>query len=179
MADVLTGVVRASFVNIFQPKSINGSTPKYSISLIIPKSDKVTIGKINAAIEEAKQLGITNKWNNKLPPNLKLPLRDGDVERPDDPAYAASYFINANNTKAPTVIDCYGKEIVDPLRVYSGCYVKAIVSFYPFNTSGNRGVGVSLQGVQHWEDGEPLNGRPDVKKMFGVREDVEEEDYLN
>ena len=90
---VITGKVRASFVHVFEPQSINGSEPKYSCSLIIPKSDTVTVGKIREAIEQAKQEGVS-KWGGKIPPNLKLPLRDGDVDRPEDPAYADSYFIN-------------------------------------------------------------------------------------
>lgn len=93
---VITGKVRASFVNVFEPKSINGSEPKYSCSLIIPKTDVDTLKKINAAIEEAKQNGIP-KWGGKVPPNLKLPLRDADIDRPDDEAYADSYFINATS----------------------------------------------------------------------------------
>ena len=72
---VITGKVRASFVHIFEPQSVNGSDPRYSCSFIIPKSDAETIGKIRAAIEEAKQSGVT-KWGGKIPPNLKLPLRD-------------------------------------------------------------------------------------------------------
>ena len=100
---VITGKVRASFVHIFEPQSINGSEPKYSCSLIIPKSDTETIGKIKAAIEEAKQSGVS-KWGGKMPPNLKMPLRDGDLERPDDPAYADAFFVNANSREKPGVV---------------------------------------------------------------------------
>ena len=101
---VITGKVRASFVHIFEPQSVNGSEPKYSCSFIIPKSDAETIGKIRAAIEEAKQNGVS-KWGGKTPANLKLPLRDGDIERPDDPAYADAYFVNANSREKPGVVD--------------------------------------------------------------------------
>ena len=89
---VITGKVRASFVHVFEPQSINGSEPKYSCSLIIPKSDTVTVGKIREAIEQAKQEGVP-KWGGKIPPNLKLPLRDGDVDRPEDPAYAETVVL--------------------------------------------------------------------------------------
>ena len=82
---VITGKVRASFVHIFEPQSVNGSEPKYSCSFIIPKSDTETIGKIKAAIEEAKQNGVS-KWGGKTPANLKLPLRDGDIERMQMPS---------------------------------------------------------------------------------------------
>ncbi len=92
----IIGKVRASFAHVFEPQSINGSKPKYSVFLIIPKTDTETVGKIKAAIEEAKQNGVP-KWGGKIPPNLKLPLRDGDIDRPDDEACADSYFINATS----------------------------------------------------------------------------------
>ena len=101
---VITGKVRFSYANVFEPKSINGSDPKYSVSLIIPKEDKVTIDKIKAAIEVAKQEGLS-KLGGKIPANLKTPLRDGDIDRPDDPAYADSCFVNANSTIRPGIVD--------------------------------------------------------------------------
>ena len=117
---VITGKVRASFVHVFEPQSINGSEPKYSCSLIIPKSDTVTVGKIREAIEQAKQEGVP-KWGGKIPSNLKLPLRDGDVDRPEDPAYADSYFINATSQEQPGVVDRKRVKITDTLAIYSGC----------------------------------------------------------
>ena len=98
---VITGPdTRWSYANVWEPKSINGGTPKYSVSLIIPKSDTKTVAKIKAAIEAAYQEGQSKlKGNSKSVPPLaaiKTPLRDGDIERPDDPAYANAYFINAN-----------------------------------------------------------------------------------
>ena len=143
---VITGKCRASFVHIFEPQSVNGSEPKYSISLIIPKSDTETIGRIQTAIDEAIEAGITGKWSGKRPPNLKLPLRDGDLERPDDPAYADSYFINANSTEKPGIVDRKRVPVTDPLMIYSGCFVRASINFYAFNTNGNRGVGI--EGVE-------------------------------
>ena len=98
---VITGEdTRWSFANVWEPKSINGGAPKYSVSLIIPKSDTKTVAKIKAAIEAAYAEGESKlKGNSRtVPPlaSIKTPLRDGDVERPDDPAYAGAYFINAN-----------------------------------------------------------------------------------
>jgi len=101
---VITGKIRLSYANIWKPKSINGGDPKYSASLIIPKSDTKTLDQINTAIECAKQDG-KGKWGGKIPPVLKLPLRDGDEERPDDEAYKNSYFINATSATPPGVVD--------------------------------------------------------------------------
>ena len=175
---VITGKCRASFVHVFEPQSINGSDPKYSISLIIPKSDTETIDRINAAIAEAKENGVASKWNGKMPPNLKLPLRDGDVDRPDDAAYANSYFINATSLEKPGVVDRKRVPITDPLVVYSGCYVRASLSFYPFNTNGNRGISAGLANIQFWSDGEPLNGRVRAEDEFDALDD-DDDDYLD
>ena len=174
---VITGKCRASFVHIFEPQSINGSEPKFSCSLIIPKSDTETIGKIREAIEEAKQNGVF-KWGGKIPPNLKLPLRDGDIDRPDDPAYADSYFINASSQEKPGIVDRKRVPITDPLAVYSGCYIRASINFYPFNTNGSRGVAAGLANIQFWADGEPLNGRVRAEDEFDTL-DEEDDDFLN
>ena len=174
---VITGKCRASFVHIFEPQSINGSEPKFSCSLIISKSDTETIGKIREAIEEAKQNGVS-KWGGKIPPNLKLPLRDGDIDRPDDPAYADSYFINASSQEKPGIVDRKRVPITDPLAVYSGCYIRASINFYPFNTNGSRGVAAGLANIQFWADGEPLNGRVRAEDEFDTL-DEEDDDFLN
>lgn len=174
---VITGKCRASYVHIFEPHSTNGSEPKYSISIIIPKSDADTIGKIRAAIEEAKQSGVS-KWNGKIPPNLKLPLRDGDEERPDDPAYADSYFINCNSVEKPGIVDRKRVPITDPTVIYSGCYIRVSINFYPFNTNGNRGVGAGLGNVQFWCDGDPLNGRVRAEDEFDALDAEDEDDFL-
>jgi hypothetical protein len=100
MAKVVTNEVRFSYTHLWEPQAINGSEPKYSVSLIIPKKDTETIKAIKEAIETAKKDGIA-KFGGKIPANLKLPLRDGDIERPDDEAYADSYFINCNSKEQP------------------------------------------------------------------------------
>jgi len=141
---VITGKVRFSYANVFEPKSINGSDPKYSVSLIIPKEDKVTIDKIKAAIEVAKKEGIS-KLGGKIPANLKTPLRDGDIDRPDDPAYANSYFVNANSTIRPGIVDANLQPIIDSTEFYSGCYGRASIVFYAYNANGNKGIACGLQ----------------------------------
>ena len=175
---VITGKVRASFVHVFEPQSINGSEPKYSCSLIIPKSDTVTVGKIREAIDQAKQEGVP-KWGGKIPPNLKLPLRDGDVDRPEDPAYADSYFINATSQELPGVVDRKRVKITDPLVIYSGCYIRASINIYPFNANGNRGIAAGLANIQFWEDGEPLNGRVRAEDEFDALDDDDADDFLD
>lgn len=171
---VITGKVRFSFANVWEPKSINGGDEKYSVSLIIPKSDKKTIADIKAAIEQAKKEGLS-KFGGKAPANLKLPLRDGDVDRPDDEAYKDSYFINANSKDRPGIVDKNVKPILDQSEVYSGCYGRASITFYAFNQNGNKGIACGLQNLQKLADGEALSGRSRAEDDFSSAED---DDFL-
>ena len=170
---VITGPnTRWSYANVWEPKSINGGTPKYSISLIIPKSDTVTVAKIKAAIEAAYQEGQAKlKGNAKSVPALSLiknPLRDGDVERPDDPAYADSYFINANSATAPGIVDADRNPVLTRSEVYSGVYGRASISFYAFNSNGNRGIACGLNNLQLLRAGEPLGGKASAESDFAT-----------
>lgn len=125
---VITGPnTRWSYANVWEPKSINGGTPKYSVSLIISKSDTKTVAKVETAIEAAYREGeVKLKGNGKSV--LKTPLRDGDLERPVDPAYAGSYFVNANATSAPGIVDADRIPILTRSEVYSGVYGRASIS---------------------------------------------------
>lgn len=170
---VITGPnTRWSYANVWEPKSINGGTPKYSISLIIPKSDTVTVAKIKAAIEAAYQEGQAKlKGNAKSVPALSLiknPLRDGDVERPDDAAYADSYFINANSATAPGIVDADRNPVLTRSEVYSGVYGRASISFYAFNSNGNRGIACGLNNLQLLRAGEPLGGKASAESDFAT-----------
>ncbi|RGD90048.1 DUF2815 family protein [Clostridiales bacterium AF36-10] len=178
---VITGPdTRWSYANVWEPKSINGGTPKYSVSLIIPKSDTKTIAKIEAAIEAAYKEGEAKlKGNGKSVPALsviKTPLRDGDMERPDDPAYANSYFVNANATSAPGIVDADRNPILTRSEVYSGVYGRASISFYAFNSSGNKGIACGLNNLQKIRDGEPLGGKASAESDFASDED---DDFLD
>ena len=168
---VVTGQVRLSYANVWEPQSINGSEPKYSVSIIIPKSDKATIAKIQAAIDAAIQSGI-GKFGGKMPnkSSLKLPLRDGDAERTDE-AYQNAFFVNANSKAAPQIVDSDLNRIIDKAEVYSGCYARVSLNFYAFNTNGNRGIACGLGNIQKLKDGEPLGSRSDAATDFADAED--------
>lgn len=155
---VITGKVRFSYVNIFRSRAFReGQDAKYSICLLIPKSDTRTVKKIQDAIKDAVADGISGKWGGKQPKNLKLPLRDGDEERADEaPEYEGMYFLNCNSNTKPGVVDRDLNEILDPDEVYSGCWGRASINFYPFDSNGNRGVGVGLNNIQKLADGERL-----------------------
>ncbi|GAA0788064.1 DUF2815 family protein [Hathewaya limosa] len=168
---------RLSYTNLFEPKSINGSEPKYSVSIIIPKGDKKTLTMIQKAVEDAKKEGI-GKFGGKIPKNLKTPLRDGDIDRPDDPAYENSYFINTNSKDAPQIVDKRIQPILDRSEVYSGCYGKVSVNFYAFNVNGNRGIAAGLGNVQKLRDGESLGGHSRAEDDFEIEED-DDDDFMS
>ena len=165
---------RISFANIWEAKSINGGEEKYSVSCIIPKSDKGTLLKIHNAIEAAKEAGKTKRWGGKIPPNLKLPLRDGDIDRPDDEAYADAMFVNATSKDAPQIVDRKVQPILDPLECGSGDYCNVSVNFYAFNANGNRGVAAGLGNVQLVKNGERLAGKASAASDFDEMADDEE-----
>ena len=166
---------RFSFLHCWEPDSVNGSEPKYSVSAIIPKSDTATINKIKAAIENAKRESVS-KWGGKIPPNLKLPLRDGDIDRPEDEAYVNSYFLNANSRQAPQIVDKRVQPMLDQSEVYSGCYGKISVTFYGYNSNGNRGIAAGLGNIQKLRDGESLGGRTSAADDFQTED---EDDFLS
>lgn len=175
---VITGLVRFSFMSVWEPKASEDNPElKYSTAIIIPKSDKATIKAIKAAEEVAKELG-KSKWGGKIPAKLKTPLRDGDEEKPDDPAYENCYFLNANSKNAPGILDRY-KQVIPKEKsdeVYSGCYGRVSLNFYPYDMKGNKGVGAGLNNLMKVKDGEPLAGKASAIADFADVEDIAEDD---
>ncbi len=173
---VITGTgTRLSYFHGWEPVSINGGAEKYSVSVLIPKTDTETVSAINAAIDAAIEEGVA-KFGGKKPNKaaIKLPLRDGDVER-DDEAYKGYWFINANSTTAPQIVDRQVKPILDRSEVYSGCYARVSLNFFAFNSNGNKGIACGLGNIQKVRDGEPLGGKSTAADDFATLAD---DDFL-
>lgn len=174
---VVTGKVRFCYVNVFEPTAMNdGETPKYNICILIPKSDTKTVEAVKKAIEAAKIAGkakIADK-NGKIPSSIKTPLRDGDEDRSDDPAFEGMYFINANSQRKPTVVDRELNPIMDKDEFYSGCYGRASINFYAFNVQ-SKGIAAGLQNLQKLEDGEMLAGGSTAEEDFGGENEWDDE----
>ena len=173
-----------SYLNVNEPKTpLGGGTPKYSVSLIIPKSDTVTVAKIRAAIQAAYDEGQSKlKGNSKFVPaleDLKTPLRDGDKERKGDEAYADAYFVNANSTTKPGVVDADRNPILDSSELYSGIIGRASINFYAFNFNGNRGIACGLNNIQKLSDGTPLGGHSRAEDDFADLDDEDDEEFLS
>jgi len=162
----VTGKVRFSFVHVFEPaETLNGSL-KYSVSILIPKSDKDTVARFNKAFEETKQANAAY-FGGSIPKLLKGGLRDGDAEK-DDPVYAGHYFINANSNEKPGIVDAELNPILDKDEFYSGCYGRASITLYPYDASGSKGIAAGLNNVQKLEDGEKFGGATSAATDFAI-----------
>lgn len=172
---VITTKVRFSYAHVFEPYGMDGQEKKYSVSLVIPKSDKALVDKIKKAIKAATDIGKDSKFGGKIPANLKTPLRDGDEERDDDEVYKGAYFINATSKSKPGIVDKDLNPIMDKEDFYSGCYGRASLNFYPFNTSGSKGIACGLNNLQKLADGDVLSGRSRAEDDFKDEEDDDED----
>lgn len=177
---VITGKVRFSYAHVFEPVAMAESQDaKYQVSLIIPKSDLKTLEKIEKAIEAAKVVGKDKiSKNGKLMPGLKMPLRDGDEDRPDNSEYADSMFINCSSKIKPGIVDKDLNPIMSQDEFYSGCYGRASINFYAFNSAGNRGIACGLNNLQKLADGEPLAGGASAETDFGGENAFADEDPM-
>ena len=171
-----------SYLTVNEPKTpLGGGTPKYSVSLIIPKDDTSTVEKIHAAIKASYDEGLSKlKGSGKTAPALKdlrTPLRDGDKDRPDDEAYKNSWFVNANSTTKPGVVDADRNPIQDSSELYSGIIGRASITFYAYNSSGNRGIACGLNNLQKLADGKPLGGHSRAEDDFADEDN--DDDFLS
>lgn len=166
---VITGKVRFCYEHVFEPTAVNeGDDPKYSICILIPKTDTKTVEAIKKAIEAAKAAGKSKLADKagRIPANLKQPLRDGDEERGDQPEFEGMYFINANSCRKPTIVDKDLNAIMSRDEFYSGCYGRASINFYAFDTR-TKGIACGLNNLQKLADGESLAGGSTAEEDFG------------
>lgn len=173
---VVTGKVRLSYAHLFEPYSNDGdpSDAKYSVTILIPKSDKVTLKKIAAAIEAAKEEGKTKTFGGRVPSNLRTTLHDGDEEADleRNPEYEGHMYMSVSSKQRPGVVDRDLDPILDSTQVYSGCYARVSIRSFSYSNSGNKGISFGLNNVQFLEDGEPLGGRTRAEDDFADESDL-------
>ncbi len=170
MADVIIPArivipCRFAYLNCWRPAAQYGGAQKYSVSALICKEDVETIERIQKTIEYVIDQSV-QKWGGRVPANLKNPLRDGDIEKPDNPIYKNCYFINAKSKEAPQIVDCNVQPITNQTEIYSGCYGKISITFYGYNYSGAKGIGAWLGNIQKIRNGEPFGTRIVAKDEF-------------
>lgn len=168
-----------SYVHLFKPyAAMQGQEEKFSVTVLVPKTDTDTMNRIHGAIEAAKQRGISEKWNGQCPPMVPTPVYDGDGVRPSDGAAfgpeCKGHWVFTASAKAdypPEVVDTQGNPVINQSEVYSGMYGRVNVTFYPYSYGGKKGVGCGLGPVQKTRDGEALGGsRISAAEAFGVQQ---------
>lgn len=172
MGNIVTEKVRFSYANVFEPRQTPNGDLKYSIMLLIPKSDTITyqkiINEINGTLEEAT----ASVFKGTKPANPRLPIYDGDGVRQSGEAFGPEckgcWVMTANSISAPEVVDASCQPILSKNEFYSGCYGRASLRFYAYNQNGNKGIGCGLGNVQKLEDGQPLDGRTKAVDDFGT-----------
>ena len=168
---LVTGKVRFSYVNIFEPRAINGGEEKYSITILIPKTDVDTYQRIMAEINKTLQEHVSDVFKGVMPANPSLPLYDGDGLRPSGEPFGVEckgcWVMSAKSNNAPEIVDATCQPIISKNECYSGCYGRVSLRFYAYNQNGNKGIGCGLGNVQKLEDGQPLDGRTTASEDFG------------
>lgn len=176
---VTTGKVRLSYVHLFSPYAHNpGQDPKYSTTILVPKSDIASKQRIDMAINKAIEAGVKDKWGGVRPPILGIPVYDGDGVRPSDGLpfgqECKGHWVFTASSKQPiSVVDTGLNPIMDQTAVYSGIYARVSVTFFPYNSNGKKGIGCGLGPVQKLEDGEPLGGSISAEQAFGGANTIE------
>ena len=173
---ITTNEIRLSYVTLAQPKAaMPGQDPKYSVVMLIPKTDTATKAAIDAAINEAIQLAVASKWNGAAPQQVPNPIHDGDGLKTTGEPYGdeckGCWVINASckADRKPRVVDLNLQDIIDPSQIYSGMYGRVNVNFYAYNFNGRKGIGCGLNHIQKTRDGEALGGAPmSVEAAFGA-----------
>ncbi len=172
MSNLVTGKVRFSYANVFEPRAVNGGEEKYSITLLIPKSDNDTYQRLMAEINKTLQEGVVDTFKGVMPSNPNLPIYDGDGLRPGGEPFGQEckghWVVSAKSNNAPEVVDANCNPIISKNEFYSGCYGRASIRFYAYNQNGNKGIGCGLGNVQKLEDGQPLDGRTTAAEDFGT-----------
>lgn len=168
---VTTGEVRTSYFSALQSRKneMNGKD-EYSTQILIPKTDTATISALKAAAKEA----LTAKFGDKVPKNVRNPLRDGDTETKNDGSplgkeYAGHFFCNVKSTSKPGAIDTHGNDLIGSDDIVSGDFVRVSLNAYAYSQAGNNGVSFGLNNILLVRKGEPLGGaKPSAASDFGI-----------
>lgn len=171
---VTTGEARLSYTNLFTPVARQqGAEAKYSVTVLVPKSDMATKAAIDSAIAASIDQGVSKCWSGVRPPQPAICVHDGDGARPSDGQpfgveCKGCWVFTASSKNAPFVVDLNVQPILQQTEVYSGMYGRVSINFFPYNNSGKKGIGCGLNGVQKTRDGEPLASHVTAEDAFGA-----------
>ncbi len=184
---VLTGEVRLSYAHLSEPYANPknpGAEPKYSVTMLIPKTDTATKADIDASMKAAYEDAVTNDWKGARPQLRNALIYDGDGVRNDGtpfgPECKGHWVMTANSKRKPQVVHISNlKAELAPQDIYSGMYARVTVNFFAFSVNGNRGIGCGLGNVLKIRDGEPLSGGASAASDFEGLEQAAAEPMIN
>lgn len=169
---VLTGEVRLSYVHLVEPRVKKpGDEPKYSVTLLIPKTDYATKADIDASIQAAAQDALSRVWNGAAPPTINVPIYDGDGVRPSGEPFGdeckGHWVMSASTINKPQVVGVQNiAQELPPREIYSGMYARVTIRFFGYSNSGNKGIGCGLGNVMKTRDGDSLSGSTSAASDF-------------
>lgn len=176
---IITNPVRLSYAHVFEPYGFNGGELKYSATLLIPKTDRDTLSCIEKAQKQAYENAKGDKLKGLKFEQVKTTSRDGnDYDLEESPEYKNMIAINVSCKTKPGIVDQYRKPIMNSSEVYSGCWCRADIQFFAYNTAGNRGISAGLNNIQKTKDDTPLGGRSRAEDVFDEWEDEDEDDVI-
>lgn len=156
---------RLSYVNLLKPRAATPEQePKYSTTILLPKSDLQTKQRLDVAIQAATQKGVAEKWNGVMPPVVATPIHDGDGVKQDGTPFGDEckghwVFTASASTDSPVeIVDRNAMPIMNQSEIYSGIYANVVINVFPYMHTGRKGVGFGLGPVQKVRDGEVLGG---------------------
>ena len=153
--------VRLSYVNVFKPYSNSPEqAPKYSATILLPKSDLASKQSLDAAIQAATQKGLNEKWNGVMPPVVANPIHEDGTPFGDECKGCWVFTASSNADRQPQVVDRNVQPILDQSQIYSGVYANVAINVFPYIHTGKKGVGFGLTHIQKVRDGEVLGGAP-------------------
>ena len=161
---VLTPECRLSYCNLVTARAPQNGVgdPKFSVTLLIPKSNPTIKQELDAAMNAAAEVGVNAKWNGVRPARIESVVHDGDGVRPSGEPFGEEcrgcWVVTASSKNKPYVCgaDNVNCELA-PTDIYSGMYARVSINFYAYNSAGKRGVGCGLRAVMKTRDGEPLS----------------------
>lgn len=170
----LTGKVRFASLSVFEARASEiNATPKFFARILIDKKDVKNIKIIEDASKAAHANGVEKTFKGAKV-KWESPLHDGDEH--ENTNYKGCFYLNASAgaDRKPFVSGPDGLELMNRTDLYSGCYGRIMVDFYPYNNV-SKGVGCGLLGIKLLHDGEALGGSNPAAAVFGA---IEEDDEI-
>ena len=172
---VTTKKIRMSYPHIWE----KDQNEKYSMTVLVPKSDKDTVDKIMAAVKGVYDENKNGALKGLLFDEVAKPYHDGDGRKPKGGAYGdeckGCYVINAKSNNPVPVVERDPKvTCTDESHIYPGCYGRVNLGFYAYNSNGNRGIGAFLNGIQTYNYGDRIGNNFNAEEFADGYEDPDE-----